>query len=116
MERDTVSFLVWIVGPVLVITAVILSFIFPAKSGGEWDIRVGGHHDPVTGEFHGITHHFHRSPDVTWYADCPKCIADRDRWDVNDDFGWDPYEAVRGEPSMVKPESGKKDESTKGVP
>ena len=112
MELDTVGFLVCVVGPGLIVAAAILHFIFPVRHAGDWDIRVGGHHDPVTGEFHGTTFHFTRPSELAWYADCPKCVADRDSTPVRvteDDFP-DLYESVRGIPSMVTPDSGMKRE------
>ena len=115
MEWNNYALWVWVVSMGLVIVAVIVRIIAWVRREGEWSIRVGGHHDPVTGEFHGITHYFDREAVLTWYADCPKCIAARNRWSVSDDFGWDPYAFVRGDQSIPEPESDVLDKSKKGV-
>ena len=71
---------------------------------GEYSLRVGGHHDSVTGEFHGMTFYFHQEAVLTWYADCPKCVADRDSHLVENDSGWDdPYKCVRVKQSEPVP-------------
>lgn len=94
---------VWVVSPILVIAAAVFRIIFPVHRESEWNIRVGGHHDPVTGEFHGITHYFDREAVLTWYADCAECVADRDRSSLADGEWSDLYASVRGVQSVIEP-------------